>query len=82
MSCPFPMKTKPILCPQRLRHLPAQFSWIDQRLVRERHIQGRSPQALSLYLFLCVVADAQGHVPSILASADGGESWAPLGETQ
>lgn len=54
------MKTKPILCPQRLRHLPAQFSWIDQRLVRERHIQGRSPQALSLYLFLCVVADAQG----------------------
>jgi hypothetical protein len=54
------VKTKPILCPERLRHLPAQFSWIDQRLVRHRHIQGRSPHALSLYLFLCVVADAQG----------------------
>jgi hypothetical protein len=54
------MKTKPILCPERLRHVPRQFSWIDQRLVRDRHIQGPSPQALALYLFLCTVADAQG----------------------
>jgi hypothetical protein len=54
------MKTKPILCPERLRLVPRQFSWIDQRLVRDRHIQGRSPQALALYLFLCTVADAQG----------------------
>lgn len=54
------MRTKPILCPERLRHVPRQFSWIDHRLVRDRHIQGRSPQALALYLFLCTVADAQG----------------------
>jgi hypothetical protein len=54
------MKTKPILCPERLRHVPRQFSWIDQRLVRDRHIQGRSPEALALYLLLCTVADAQG----------------------
>ena len=54
------MKTKPILCPQRLRHVPRQFSWIDQRLVRDRHIKGRTPQSLALYLFLCTVADAQG----------------------
>lgn len=54
------MKTKPILCPGRLRHVPRQFSWIDQRLVRDRHIRGRSPDALALYLFLCTVADAQG----------------------
>ena len=40
--------------------MPRQFSWIDQRLVRDRHIQGRSPRALALYLFLCTVADAQG----------------------
>jgi hypothetical protein len=40
--------------------VPRQFSWIDQRLVRDRHIQGRSPEALALYLFLCTVADAQG----------------------
>lgn len=54
------MKTKPILRPERLRHVPRQFSWIDQRLVRDRHIQGRSAAALALYLFLCTVADAQG----------------------
>jgi len=54
------MKTKPILCPERLRRVPRQFSWIDQRLVRDRHIQGRSPRALALYLMLCTVADAEG----------------------
>jgi hypothetical protein len=54
------MKTKPILRLDRLRHVPRQFSWIDQRLVRDRHIQGHSPEALALYLFLCTVADAQG----------------------
>jgi hypothetical protein len=40
--------------------VPRQFSWIDQRLVRDRHIKGRTPRALALYLFLCTVADAQG----------------------
>ena len=54
------MKTKPILRPERLRLVPRQFSWIDQRLVRDRHIRGRTTQALALYLFLCTVADAQG----------------------
>ena len=54
------MKTKPILCPERLRQVPRQFSWIDQRLVRDRHLCGRTPRALSLYLFLCTVADAEG----------------------
>ena len=54
------MKTKPLLRPDRLRHVPRQFSWIDQRLVRDRHLKGRSPRALALYLYLCTVADAQG----------------------
>lgn len=54
------MKNKPLPCPARLRLVPRQFSWIDQRLVRDRHIQGRSSHALALYLFLCTVADAQG----------------------
>jgi hypothetical protein len=40
--------------------VPRQFSWIDQRLVRNRHIQGPTPRALALYLFLCTVADAEG----------------------
>jgi hypothetical protein len=54
------MKTKPLLCPERLRHVPRQFSWIDQRLVRDRHIEGRGADALALYLLLCTVADARG----------------------
>lgn len=54
------MKTKPILCAQRLRHVPHQFSWIDQRLIRDGHIRGRTTAGLALYLFLCTVADAQG----------------------
>jgi len=51
---------KRVLCPERLRHVPSQFSWIDHRLVRDRHIVGRSVEALALYLFLVTVADGQG----------------------
>ena len=28
------MKTKRVLCPERLRHVPHRFSWIDQQLVK------------------------------------------------
>ena len=48
------------LRPDRLRRPPAQFSWIDQRLVRDRHIQQVPPDGLALYLFLLTVADAEG----------------------
>ena len=51
---------KRVLCPQRLRQVPPQFSWIDHRLVRDRHIRGRSAEALALYLFLVTVADGRG----------------------
>ena len=44
----------------KLRQVPQQFSWVDQRLVRERYIDQLSPQACALYLFLVTVADAQG----------------------
>lgn len=71
------MKTKTIICPERERRVPRQFSWIDHRLVRDRHIQGRSPQALSLYLFLCTVADARGLSYYSDASAAGLLSLAP-----
>ena len=50
---------KPIM-PQRQRRIPPQFSWVDHRLVRDGHVQGRSARALSLYLFLVTVADAEG----------------------
>lgn len=55
------MKTKRLLCPQRLRRVPHQFSWIDRRLVREGHIaRCGGTQALALYLLLVTVADSQG----------------------
>jgi hypothetical protein len=46
--------------PQRRRRVPPQFSWVDQRLVRDGYVQGRSASALALYLFLVTVADADG----------------------
>lgn len=51
---------KRVLCRQRLRQVPAQFSWIDHRLVRDRHISRCSADALALYLFLVTVADGKG----------------------
>lgn len=51
---------KTLLIPSRRRRVPAQFSWVDQRLVRERHVGRCTPHALALYLFLITVADAQG----------------------
>ena len=51
---------KTLLIPSRRRRVPAQFSWVDQRLVRERHVGRRTAHALALYLFLITVADAQG----------------------
>jgi len=51
---------KQILCPQRLRRIPGQFSWVDQRLVRDRYLQRCDHGALALYLVLVTVADAEG----------------------
>lgn len=43
-----------------VRKIPGQFSWVDQRLVRDRLIESISHPAATLYLFLLTVADAQG----------------------
>jgi len=51
---------KRLLVPSRVRRIPPQFSWIDQRLVRDRHLERADCTALALYLFLLTVADAQG----------------------
>ena len=40
--------------------MPAQFSWVDQRLVRDRHLDQLDVYAAALYLFLVTVADARG----------------------
>ena len=54
------MTIKTLLCPHRRRKVPAQFSWVDQRLVRDRYICRCGPEALALYLLLVTVADADG----------------------
>ena len=54
------MILKRILRPDRLRKIPASFSWVDHRLVREQCLEGKPPEAWALYLFLVTVADAQG----------------------
>ena len=54
------MMNKKILRPERLRQVPAQFSWVDQRLVRDNLLRLAEPTAWALYLVLVTVADAQG----------------------
>lgn len=51
---------KRLICPQRIRKVPKQFSWVDHRLVRDHYIDQCSHKAATLYLFLLTVADAQG----------------------
>jgi hypothetical protein len=52
--------TKRMLEPQRQRVVPAHFSWLDHRLVRDHYIEKADVCAWALYLFLVTVADAQG----------------------
>ena len=54
------MTLKRVLCPQRIRQIPPQFSWVDHRLVRERYIERCDHPAAALYLFLVTVADVEG----------------------
>jgi hypothetical protein len=54
------MRGREPIVPQRRRRVPPQFSWVDHRLVRDGHVQGRSTPALALYLFLVTGADADG----------------------
>lgn len=54
------MIQKHLIRPERLRRIPKQFSWLDHRLVRDRHIERCSHAAAALYLFLITVADHQG----------------------
>ena len=48
------------ICPDRIRSIPEQFSWVDHRLIRDRHIDLLSHESAALYLFLVTVADSQG----------------------
>jgi hypothetical protein len=54
------MVEKHPIYPQRIRKVPRQFSWIDQRLVGEHYIDRCTHRSAALYLFLVTVADARG----------------------
>ena len=54
------MQEKRLLCRDRLRRVPEQFSWVDQRLVRAEYIRRCDSRGWALYLLLVTVADAQG----------------------
>lgn len=51
---------KRLVCPERVRRVPLQFSWVDHRLVRDERLSGCRHAAWALYLFLVTVADAEG----------------------
>jgi hypothetical protein len=54
------MVSKQPIFPQRVRKVPKQFSWLDHRLVHDRHIEQCSHAGAALYLFLVTVSDASG----------------------
>jgi len=54
------MIVKRLLCPERARRIPEQFSWVDHRLVREHRFKECGPEAMALYLLLITVGDAEG----------------------
>ena len=54
------MVSKSPIIKDRIRTVPKQFSWIDHRLVRDRHIEKCTHHAAALYLFLVTVGDAKG----------------------
>ncbi|HIG30199.1 MAG TPA: hypothetical protein EYQ50_21335 [Verrucomicrobiales bacterium] len=54
------MIQKKLIYPERLRRLPAHWSWVDHRLVRDNYLERCGSDAWSLYLFLVSVGDAQG----------------------
>jgi len=53
------VKKVPIIA-GRIRRVPRRFSWIDHRLIRDRHIEKCTHPAAALYLFLVTVGDAKG----------------------
>ncbi len=51
---------KHLLLPERLRRCPAQFSFVDHRLVRGGYLPRASVPAWALYLVLVTVGDERG----------------------
>ena len=53
------MVSKIPIVAERIRKVPGHFSWVDHRLVRDRHIENCTHPAAALYLFLVTVGDAK-----------------------
>lgn len=54
------MIAKSPIIKSRIRKVPKSFSWIDHRLVREKHLDRCTHAQSALYLFLVCVADSEG----------------------
>ena len=54
------MIVKSPILPKRVRKIPKSFSWIDHRLVSDKHIDRCDHAAAALYLFLACVSDEEG----------------------
>lgn len=50
----------PVLCPERARHMPRSFAWIDHRLRSTGILQDMTADDIGLYLFLTLASDKQG----------------------
>ena len=51
---------KQVIDALRLREVPARFSWVDHRLVRDGYIERLDAWSAMLYLFLVTVSDRRG----------------------
>ena len=54
------MKHKAIIDHRRRRTIPAHFTWVDHRIIRNGYTRRCSAEALGFYLFLLGVSDAEG----------------------
>lgn len=54
------MIVKSPILQHRVRRIPKSFSWVDHRLVRDRHIERCTHSQAALYLFLVCVGDDKG----------------------
>jgi len=54
------MIVKSPILQHRVRRIPRSFSWVDHRLVRDRHIERCTHSQAALYLFLVCVGDDKG----------------------
>lgn len=54
------MIEKHLLSQSRVRRVPAHFSWIDHRLIRDHHLPRADARAWALYLVLVTVGDERG----------------------